>query len=184
MKQLASAIFIAAQLLHPAFFRSWAEGETKCEPERNDKILKSSLNNPEPLPQAQTSKTTVKLGATENSFSLGATESIIAWTRWHHIVGKAIKKQLSHAARFEFGTAKLSLQISKTGKITTQLISSTSPKMGAACLAAIQNLDGNSFLEFPEGSKRESVQFEFEYKRGFLLPINRYISDDIERLSD
>jgi hypothetical protein len=129
-------------------------------------------------------KPRIKLGLTESSFNLGASESMIAWERWHHAVGRAIHKRVQKATTTNMGEVVLDIHITNDCKLTAKVLSSTNSKIAESCLNATQTLDGDTILIFPVDSKRQAVHFTFEYRRGLIFfPKNHYITDDYERLS-
>jgi hypothetical protein len=130
-------------------------------------------------------KPLLKVGTNQSAFNLGATESTIAWERWHHRVGKALHKSVERVTRTSLGEVILMITVTNDCKISAIVLSASNPKIGEACLAGTKNLDGDTILIFPQESKRHFVKFKFEYRRGiFLWPHNHYITDDFERLDD
>jgi hypothetical protein len=121
---------------------------------------------------------------TESSFNLGASESMIAWERWHHAVGRAIHKRVQKATTASMGEVVLDIHITNDCKLTAKVLSFTNSKIAESCLNATQTLDGDTILIFPVDSKRQAVHFKFEYRRGLIFfPKNHYITDDYEHLS-
>ena len=110
---------------------------------------------------------------------------MIAWEKWHRLVGKAIHKRVEKASRTSLGEVVLLVTISKDLKITAVIVEASNQKLAEACREATQELSGDTVLIFPQESKREFVKFRYEYKRGFFfIPKNHYITDDFERVVD
>jgi len=127
----------------------------------------------------------LKTGLSQSSFSLGADESMVAWDKWHHRVGKAISKRIKDATHMMIGFVAFDVLITRDNGLRATLITATNRRMGDACVAAAQALNGDAQLQFPAESKRKAVQFRFEYKRGLvLIPKNQYITGDYEHLND
>jgi hypothetical protein len=127
-----------------------------------------------------------ELNATSNSFDLGAEESVLAWEKWHHQVGKLLAKHMSHAVGTLLGTAELRITIDKDQKVTVELLKSTGNKeFGEKCLEGARSVDKDADLKYPEGSKRTEVTFHIVFKRTFFtIPGLHYIRNDYERLSE
>jgi hypothetical protein len=151
----------------------------------NIQVQSSSKNSQPDDTLDLNSKPKIKLGLTQSSFNLGASESMIAWEKWHHTVGRAIHRHVQKATTTCLGEVELDIHITKDCKLTAKVLSSTNPKIADACLTAIQSLDGDTIMIFPVDSKRQAVHFKFEYRRGFFfLPKNHYITDDYEKLPE
>ena len=130
-------------------------------------------------------KAPIKLGIDSSSFNLGASESMLAWEQWHHLVGKALHKRVKKVTNTSMGEVVLDIKVTKDAKLTAKIISCTNQKMGDICLAATQAMDGDTVLIFPQESKRQAVHFTFDYKRGlFFIPKNHYITNDYERVGE
>ncbi len=153
-------------------------------------VCLANSESEEPSPQSVDSppwqkKPSLKMGVSKSSFSLGASESIIAWEKWHHLIGRTLHKRIKKVTYGLFGEVVLDILVSKDGKLTAMLLSSTNKPMAEVCLSAAQGLDGDPVLRFPPESQRQAVRFTFDYKRGlFLLPKNHYITNDFERVGD
>lgn len=131
------------------------------------------------------SKKLLKINTDDTTFNLGASESMIAWEKWHHVVGRAIHKRVQKVTNTSLGRVLLDIMVTKDCKLTAHVVSASSEKMGDLCMNATKSLDGDPVLIFPYESKRDAVRFKFEYKRGFFfLPKNHYITDDFERVGD
>jgi len=131
-------------------------------------------------------KEPIKLGAEQNSFELGTSESVLEWDRWHHRVGKALSQAVHKYAGRLMGTASVRITIDHDWNLTAELVKQTgNPELAKACVTAATSLDKTDVLAFPEGSKRPQVRFNFEYKRAFfVVPKHEYIKNDYETLSD
>ncbi len=128
----------------------------------------------------------IKLEAEQNSFELGTSESVLAWDRWHHRVGKALSQAVHKYAGRLMGTAAVRITIDREQNLTAELVKqSGNPELAKACVTAATSLDKNDLLAFPEGSKRPAIRFNFAYKRAFfVVPKHEYIKNDYETLSD
>lgn len=126
-----------------------------------------------------------RAGVNQNSFDIGVSESMLAWDAWHNRVGKALSKRIQHAAGVMMGTVLIHLTIDKDRKLTAELVkSSGNQRLATACLNGAQSVDGEPVLQFPAESKRQSISFDFQYKRSlFTIPRREYIKDDYERVS-
>lgn len=161
-------------------------GAEKAETKKAGIQVQSSSVNSQPDDTLDlNSKPKIKLGLTQSSFDLGASESMIAWERWHHAVGRAIHKRVQKATTTCLGEVVLDIRITKDCKLTAAVLSTTNPKIADASLTATQSLDGDTIMIFPVDSKRQTVHFKFEYRRGFFFfPKNHYITDDYEKLPE
>lgn len=139
----------------------------------------------DPTPNFEGKGKPVKMGLSQSSFNLGAAESMVAWDKWHHRVGKALSKKAKSVTHGMVGFAAFDVLIFRNHSLQVQMLRTTNRKMSDVCLAAIQTLNNDPELEFPPETQRDAMRFTFEYKRGLvLLPHNQYITGDYEHLND
>jgi hypothetical protein len=189
LKLVYSLLAAIIQILTAAALTCDAADQSLAADEKGSAALTpsshSDVNNQPESTLDLTGKPRIKLGLSESTFNLGAAESMIAWEKWHHAVGRAIHKRVQKATTTCIGEVVLDIHIDNNCKLSAKVASSSNNKIAEACLNATQTLDGDTILIFPASSKRQAVHFKFEYRRGFFFfPKNHYITDDYERVSD
>lgn len=119
----------------------------------------------------------------QDTFSLAAADNYLAWKLWHRRVAKALSKRTKRAAGPNIGTALLRITIYKDRQLIAELLSCSNRKLGSNCQRAAQSLSGEVLLDFPKGSKREEMLFNFEFNNKlFTMPRTEYIKDDLEQV--
>lgn len=126
---------------------------------------------------------TARAKVSQDTFSLGAADNYLAWKLWHRRVAKALSKRTKRAAGPNIGTAMLRITIYKDRQLIADLLSCSNRKLGNNCQRAAQSLSGEQLLDFPKGSKREEMLFNFEFNNKlFTIPRTEYIKDDLEQV--
>jgi len=119
------------------------------------------------------------IGADRNSKEL-----VLAWEKWHKQLCKTIYMRTRRRLSFSqaIGTATASITIARNNEVTVSLESSAGdPQISRAYLSAINSLNNNPGLTFPEKSKREFVSFRYSFIRATnITPGYDWIKNDFE----
>lgn len=121
-------------------------------------------------------------------FDIGADRSsrelLLAWEKWHKQLCKTIymrtRRRLSSYQGI--GTATASITITRNNEVTATIDSSSGDRLiGKAYLSAINSLNKNPGLTFPEKSNRDYVSFRYSFIQATnITPGYDWIKNDFE----
>jgi hypothetical protein len=121
------------------------------------------------------------------SFDLKAEELALAWEDWHKRVSHQLSKRLNkYTPKIAIGSILARITITREKKITSEILNSSgSARIKEGFMQAVTSLNDTQELAFPEKSQRDTIVFNYSYKRSlFTLPKHEWIRDDIELIKE
>jgi len=114
----------------------------------------------------------------------GSKELVLAWEKWHHQLSEAIYTRWQRIAR-DPGKATLRVTITRDRRITAQIMRSNGgPNFDAVITEAIETLQNNPGLTFPDKSQRNHVSFEADYiAASHVKPGYSWVKNDYEKVN-
>ncbi len=113
----------------------------------------------------------------------GSRALTLAWEAWHKQLSAAVYKTWSDIASVP-GQATLSITVTKDHQITSRMVrSSGNFEFDHGLIAAVNALNGNPGLTFPNQSERQSVSFEADYVAATdIQPGFSWVKNDYEHI--
>lgn len=114
----------------------------------------------------------------------GSKELVLAWEKWHHQLSEAIYTRWQRVAR-DAGKATLRVTITRDRRISAQIMRSNGGQaFDAVITEAIESLQNNPGLTFPEQSQRDHVSFEADYiAASHVKPGYSWVKNDYEKVN-
>jgi hypothetical protein len=148
---------IKSQLAHGRFLRDAQMAEAKKELA----AVYMTMRRPPQL------ATEAQLRTIDRSGDAAALERLISWDNWYAKVAKASEAHLLKSlAKYgsPSGINTIAISVWPNHRLQAHIVKSSNSRFDNATLEAYRTLDGDSILQFPDGSRREVIKFLVDNK--------------------